>query len=330
MRKSNIDLRIARRDLLKLAGAGGAALAANAIAQAAPAEGQTVTPKAVTNGAGFYRFRMGEFNVTVLSDGQTVSPNTPFPNWGANPGRQAEFEQILRDNYLPVTPFVNNFNPMIVDAGKQRVLIDSGLGAASAQNGTGKLLLHMRAAGISPESITTVFVTHGHGDHISGLTNAQGKPTFSRAEHQMGEAEFNFWASRPEPSPAVKRNLIDMKSRFKLVQADQEIVPGLRTVAAFGHTGGQLAVMASSGGQSLMHLADAGGHFFLSLRVPDHYLGFDASPADAVATRQRLFSQAAADRIMVVGYHFPWPGVGYIKREGNAFAYVPAQWVWGA
>ena len=314
---------ISRRNLLKLAGAvgaGSALIGATAPAQAAPAE-QT---GAGTNGAGFYRFKVGEFTAIVLSDGQAVSQNNPFPSWGANPGRQAEFEQTLTDNFIAVTPFVNNFNPIYIDTGKNKVLIDTGFGAAGAQNNTGKMLTHLRAAGVRPEQIDTVFITHGHGDHIQGLTTAQGRPVFAKAQHVMGEAEFNQWATANNPSAAVKKNLIDMKSRFTLVQADQEIVPGIRTVSSGGHTKNHLAVLVASGDKQLMHFGDAGGHFILSLKFPDHYLGFDADPQQAITTRKALFERATTERMMVVGYHFAWPGVGFIKRDGNAYAFAPA------
>ncbi|MGK0619512.1 MBL fold metallo-hydrolase [Meiothermus cerbereus] len=301
--------KVSRRQALKLLGTTGAV----AVAGTMPAMAQQ-TP-AMPNGAGYYRFKLGDFTLTVLSDGQTP-PGNAFPNWGATPGKQAEFEAALRENFLEPTQFINNFNPMVIDTGRAKILIDTGRGQA------GQLLAHLANAGLRPADINTVFITHGHGDHIGGLLR-EGQPVFANAQHVMGEAELQFWLSQATP-PA---SLVALRERFTLVRPGAEIAPGVTAVDTSGHTVGHLAVQVSSAGRTLWHLGDAGGHHILSLRFPDHYLGFDANPQQAVATRARLWQAAAAERIMVVGYHFAWPGVGYVRRSGNAYEFVPAFFV---
>ncbi|PYE52958.1 MBL fold metallo-hydrolase [Deinococcus yavapaiensis] len=304
--RKNLD----RRDALKLTL--GASLVAATSGFTAKAQTSQNAPAAGTNGGGFYRTKVGDFTVVVLSDGQ-AAPGAALPNWGANPELQDQFAAALRENFIDPARYVNNFNPMLIDTGTQRVLIDTGRGGDA-----GRLLANMAAAGYRPADVTTVFLTHGHGDHIGGLASFPG------ARLVMGEAEFNFWATQAQPSAAVQKNLIANRARFTLLGENAEIVPGVTTVPAYGHTAGQFAVLVRSGDQQLMHLADAGGQSILSLRFPANYLGFDADKPTAVATRARLFDRASNDRLRVVGYHFPWPGIGYVRRrEGGGYEFVP-------
>ncbi|MBB6099398.1 glyoxylase-like metal-dependent hydrolase (beta-lactamase superfamily II) [Deinobacterium chartae] len=306
-----------RRDALKLLGVAGvsAALGGSTLLSAR-AQAQT-PPPAPLNAAGFYKFKVGDYTVTVLSDGQAVGGNA-LPNWGANPELQDQFQATLRENFLNPERFVNNFNPMLVDTGTERVLIDTGRGGDA-----GRLVASLAAAGYQPEQVTVVFLTHGHGDHIGGVTSAPGTLRYPNARLVMGEAEFNFWAGQAQPNAAVQNNLIALRDRFTLVGEGATIVPGVTTVPAYGHTPGQMAVLVSSGNDQVMHLADAGGHYLLSFQYPQQYLGFDADKPAAVATRARLFDRAASERLKVVGYHYPWPGVAYVRKVGNAYQYVP-------
>jgi glyoxylase-like metal-dependent hydrolase (beta-lactamase superfamily II) len=309
---------ISRRDALKLVGGAGVAAATGGLslglAQAAPA-----TP----NGAGFYRFKLGEYTLTLLSDGQTA-PGNAFPNQGANAAEQPKYEQFMRDNFQDPTKFVNNFIPMLVDTGRSKILIDTGNGIGGLSRGVGRTLQHLQASGVKPEDINTVFLTHGHGDHITGLTS-DGKPTYPNARLVMGEAEYNFWTTQANPSDSVKANLIGLKDRFTLLKAGEGIAPGLTAVATPGHTAGHMAVMVASGNAGLMHFGDAGGHFLLSLRYPnEHYLGFDSDKEQVVKTRVQMFGKAADEKLLVVGYHYFWPGMGYLRKKDNYFEFVPA------
>ncbi|AFZ69015.1 MBL fold metallo-hydrolase [Deinococcus peraridilitoris] len=310
------ETKLARRQALKLLGATGLAAAGSSLATAA-AQAQQAAPAATArNGAGFYKTKVGDFTVTILSDGQSA-PGPALPNWGANPDLQEQFQASLREAGINPAQYQNNFNPMLVDTGTEKVLMDTGRGGEQ-----GQLLANLAAAGYQPTDVTTVFLTHGHGDHIGGITRG-GALTFPRARLVMGESEFNFWASQAQPNAAVQNNMVALKDRYTLVQAGAQIVPGLTTVAAYGHTPGQLALLVRSGNQQLLHLADAGGHYVLSFRYPQQYLGFDQDKSTAVATRNALFNRAAAENLRVVGYHYNWPGVGYVRKAGNAYDFIP-------
>ncbi|WP_051935521.1 MBL fold metallo-hydrolase [Deinococcus sp. YIM 77859] len=309
---------INRRSALRLLGTAGLLTAAAPLARAQA----TPTPEVPLNGNGFYRQRIGDLTVTVVSDG-TAPLAAVLPTWGANPDRQAEFAATLAEYHVPTTNTVNHFNPVVIETDTHRVLIDTGRGGAN-----GQLLTHLRRAGIDPASIDTVFITHGHGDHIGGLTT-QGQPTFPAARHVMGAAEFSFWTAQPNPNAAVQANLIGLRDRLTLLEPGAEIVPGLTAVASPGHTAGHLSVRAQRGGPGLLVFGDAAGHFLLSLKHRGAYVSFDADGPLAARTRQRLFAQAVDEGLWVTGYHFPFPAIGHLRRViGGAYEYEPTVWQW--
>jgi glyoxylase-like metal-dependent hydrolase (beta-lactamase superfamily II) len=315
---------VSRRDALKLLGGAGLLAASGGVPLSlSSANAQTVA--SLPNGAGFNRLKIGDFTVTVLSDGQSP-PGPLLPNWGANPDRQEDFKKTLSENFINPALARNNFNPVVVDTGKNKVLFDTGLGPqAQAGAPIGRLLENMKNAGLSPSDIDTVFITHGHPDHVQGMTDAAGKPVFDKAQFVMGGVDFDFWTKAAQVSAAIAKNIVPFKDRFKLIKPGDEIVPGITSVDSPGHTPGHQSVLLASGSSQMMVFGDAAGHYLLSLMYPEAYLGFDADKSVVLATRAKLFDRVASEKMLVSGYHFPWPAVGYIrKRAAGGYELVPA------
>ena len=316
---------VSRRDALKLF-AGTGLVAANGGIGLNLANAQAAAAGAA-NGGGFNRIKIGDSTVIVLSDGQTP-PGPLLPNWGANPELKADFEKTLQEAFINPAAARNNFNPVYVDTGKNKVLIDTGLGVqAQAGAPVGRLIAHLESAGVKASEIDTVFITHGHGDHIGGMTGTDGKPLFPNAKYIMGETEHTFWTkpATGEVGAGIKKNVIGVQDRLTLIKAGAEIVPGLTSVDSPGHTPGHLSVLISSGNQQMMAFADAAGHWLLSLQYPQAYLGFDNNKELVVQTRAKLFDRVSSEKMLATGYHFPWPGACYIrKRAAGGYEFIPA------
>ncbi len=321
-RSSDDATKISRRKALQSLGLGVAALGAftggsHALAQTQPARA----------GGAYYRTQVGDARITVLSDLQTEFDI--IPNLAADPARAAEFEKTLIENFQTKKDRVD-FNVVLVEIGGRRILIDTGNGAPG-----GKLLQSLRSVGLNLNSIDTVFVTHFHPDHMDGLTNEQGQLVFPPARLVTGEAEFQFWSnpdlikqlSANEATKGIidaqQKNILAFKDRWTLIKNNGEIAPGLTGVLLPGHTPGQMGVRVSSGSNTLMLITDAAHHSVLHLQLQNVTTAFDTDPQACLVTRTKLLEQLAADRTRMLGYHFPWPGIGFVKRKGNAFEFIP-------
>ena len=200
--------------------------------------------------------------------------------------------------------------------------LDGDLDQADPAEIMGRLAAQLRR--LRPQVVVTFGPdgSYGHPDHIGGLVDGEGRPVFAKAEHLMGRVDLEFWLQNP--SPAVQRALVPLKERIRPVEDGEEILPGVRAVASFGHTPGHMSLEAISEGKRLFIFGDAAGHYLLSLRFPQAYLAFDMDKAQVVRTRARLFQKVSEERSLITAYHFPWPAVGYIRREGEGYAFVPA------
>ncbi|SLN21041.1 N-acyl homoserine lactonase [Roseovarius albus] len=294
--------KLARRTFLTAAAAAPLA-AATSVKAAAPMLGAAVTP--------FNRFRVGAFEVTtLLVDSRTVEG--PQQIFGMNVSPE-EFAEVSAAANLPTDKAKFFFTPTLVNTGSELVLFDTGL------NGAG-MAAAVTAAGYAPDQIDVVVITHMHPDHIGGLMT-DGSPTFTNARYITGRVEFDTWAKAGnEGFEALMRPLGDQTT---MLEGGQDVVSGITSVPAFGHTPGHMTYMIESDGQQLLIAADFANHYVWSLAHPDWEVKFDMDKAAAAATRRSLLDMMAADKVPFVGYHMPWPGVGYVLAHGNSYVYVP-------
>jgi glyoxylase-like metal-dependent hydrolase (beta-lactamase superfamily II) len=314
-----------RRSMLKLGLAGAAGGLAAPQIMTRTAYGQFDMPQPA--GRDFYRFDLGDLTVTTILDGMRPGEG-PHPTFGADQPSEAVAE-LMRENFLPADRMVNPFTPVLVGAGSELVLFDTGLGEGGREAGMGKLRERMQAAGHAPEEVTVVVLTHFHGDHVGGLME-NGSPAFPNARYVMGEKEFEFWTapermSGPTEGGArtVAEKVVPLAENATFVADGAEVVPGITAMEAFGHTPGHMIFRLDSGGDSLILTADTANHFVASLRRPDWHVRFDMDKDAAAATRKRVFDMIAADRLPFIGYHMPFPAVGYVEKLDTGYRYVP-------
>jgi glyoxylase-like metal-dependent hydrolase (beta-lactamase superfamily II) len=324
-------LLLTRRGALRagLATPAAAALPGAALAQASP----------TAQGAGFYRFRLGDLRCAVVSDGSLTIEAPVQASLAINATPEA-VAATLAERFLPADRGTLHFNALLIETAERKVLVDTGSRSAMGPS-TGKLIANLRFAGVAPEQIDTVVISHAHPDHLFGVLDAAGALAFPAAWVLVGGAEHAFWTgdadlSRSPIDPSLKRMVTDgarehlgaIAARLELVGPDRELAPGLTAVATPGHTPGHLSFLLASGGAQLFVTHDVVHHFGTALPHPEWKVAFDTDPDLAVETRKRVLDRVATDRAPVLAYHFPFPGLGHVARRTGGYAWEPVPWSW--
>jgi glyoxylase-like metal-dependent hydrolase (beta-lactamase superfamily II) len=318
---------LSRRDVFVSAGLAAGFGLASRLALIVPAHAQK-TPGPATP---VHKFKVGSFECTALYDGIWEKPHDPafFKNASLDEIKAALRGAGQTDEFVPIP-----FTPMVVSTGRDLILFDSGTGGQMVPT-AGKLADNMKAAGIDAAKITRIMISHFHPDHIFGLmqkeTNAQVYPN---AEIVVSTTEYRFWTDPAviERLPEARRPLarriqatFPTWKNIRQVDGEAEVAAGVRTVPAPGHTPGHTAFHIASGAAQMIYSADTFYVPALSLATPNWQGVFDQDSQLAVKTRIALADRIVADKVMVAGYHFPWPGSGTIARDGNGYVLAPAR-----
>ncbi len=286
-----------------------------------------------------YKFKVGSFECMAVSDGtHTYAPPTfpPPPSFLFSNAPGQRLEHVLHEHNLQAEQWVEWVSPyicLVVDTGKNLVLVDTGAGSLAPT--TGKLVQNLKTVGIAPEDIDTVILTHGHPDHLGGNTDVGGKPVFTNARYIISRDEWDFWMSGQaelkldEHSREIlvgyaRKNLPPIQNQLDLVDYGMEILPGVQTVAAPGHTPGHMALTISSEGEQLLCLSDTVLHP-IHLEQPDWYAAVDLDPGLVEATRRRILDKAATEKALVIAFHFPFPGLGHVSQSGDTWRWQPVE-----
>jgi glyoxylase-like metal-dependent hydrolase (beta-lactamase superfamily II) len=307
----------------------------------AQAEGDSQASAQPLNGNGFYRFKIGDFEATVISDGYGEFPVGPIFAMNVS---EDELAPVLKANFMqPVIQVTNNV--LVVDTGAERLLVDTGFGEKIGPSfgSFPGLEANLRRAGIAPDSIDLVVTSHCHLDHIGGLVTKSGALAFPKAQFVFVDTEWNYWTgsryesevnSSPMPDPfkqatiAAAENLPPVADQSRFVKQGGEITSGVHYIAAPGHSLSHASILFTSGREQFMHMGDIAHNPVTSLQHPDWTPLFDYDPAQAIKSRKAILNRVATDRNMVMGYHFPFPAIGHVIAYDAAYHWEAAQWAW--
>lgn len=322
--------RMNRRQVLT----GVTAVAAAPVVASMPAH--AAAPPIGKQNAGFYRYKVGSIEVTVVTDGLREAP---LADAFVRNATKDQVNAALQTAFLPRDKMITPFNPVVINTGSKLAVIDTGLGAgmfAQSKGAVGQFHTNLAAAGIESKSIDTVIVTHCHPDHINGLVGADGKPAFANAEVMVPAAEIKFWnddAAMNKAPEGLKGNFNNTRRVFQALgnkltpyEAGKELVPGVTSVATHGHTPGHMSHIVASGGSKLYVQADVTNVPFLFARNPGWHVMFDMDAAMAEATRRSVYDMLVAEKMIVQGFHYPFPSLAYVEKVGSGYREVPVPW----
>jgi glyoxylase-like metal-dependent hydrolase (beta-lactamase superfamily II) len=280
-----------------------------------------------TPAPGFYRVMVGDIEVTPISDGTVDLPMDQLLH------QKPELTKAtLEKNFLKV-PVETSDNAFLVNTGSKLVLVDTGAGALFGPT-LGRFVQNLKAAGYQPEQIDEIYITHMHGDHVGGLVH-DGQRVFPNATVRAGKADADFWLNKAnmDKAPADKKGFFQgamgsinpyvQAGKFKAIEADGQLVPGVTAVAEHGHTPGHTTYVVESRGQKLWLIGDLIHVAAVQMDNPQVTIGFDSDEKAAYASRKKVFDDAAKNGYLIGGAHLQFPGLGHLQTQGKGYRWVP-------
>ena len=315
-----------------LMGAAAAALAtAGTLPTTAPSLG--AAPPAGKQAPGVYRHKLGDLEITQIADG---SVTFPLQDGFVTNTDKAAVNTALEAAFLPRDQITIIFNPMVVNTGSKLVLIDTGYGAVGPKT-AGQLVTNMGAAGIDPKAIDIVVISHLHPDHINGLVGADNALAFPNAEIKMPTKEVAYWMDDGNMSRAPAGRLADyfknvrrvmgvVSSKVTHYEWDKEVAPGITAFPTVGHTPGHTSFVIASGSARLLVQSDVTNHPALFVRNPGWSAVFDLDGPQAIETRRKFYDMAVAEKSLIAGFHYPFPSLGHVEKDGTNYRLIPIGW----
>jgi glyoxylase-like metal-dependent hydrolase (beta-lactamase superfamily II) len=297
-----------------------------------PRGGLAGAPFAHRQGPGAYRYKVGDYQLTALYDGIWYVPidDKFLRNATADEVDAALAAAFLKPRVLPVS-----FTALLVNTGAKLVLIDTGTAGQLADT-AGVMLDNLKVAGVEPAQIDTILISHFHPDHIDGIKTKDGAKVFPNAEMWVPEPEWTFWmddANVGRYTGSVHRYFLNARRIFADIAGEvrrfkpgAEVVPGIVSIPAYGHTPGHTAFSIHSANQSLLAMSDTARNPYLFVRHPDWQPAFDMDGPEAAQTRRAMLERAASERMLVEAYHFPFPACGHIVKAGAGYEFEPVMW----
>jgi glyoxylase-like metal-dependent hydrolase (beta-lactamase superfamily II) len=326
---------LSRRDVLTAAAAAGAA---TALSQLGMPAAHAAVPPADAQAPGFYRYKVGAFECTSINDG---ARSFPMPDkWVTNVPKE-EALAAADAAYMPKGMVTVPFNPQLINTGSKLVLVDCGNGIATygpSKGAVGRTLQNLAAAGVDPKSIDVVLITHLHPDHTNGIRALDGSMAFPNAEIMVPAKDWAFWmsdenAAKADSNPMMKNYFANVRKIYAGIESkvtkyewDKEVIPGFTSIGTPGHTHGHTSFAIASGSSKILLQADVTNIPEFFLRNPDWHVAYDAEPELAQTTRHKFYDMAAAEKATVVGFHFTFPSIGHVEKDGTKYRLIPSAW----
>jgi glyoxylase-like metal-dependent hydrolase (beta-lactamase superfamily II) len=291
-------------------------------------------PAAGKQAPGVYRYAVGSYECTSINDGTRTFP---MPDNFVKNVSKDEALAAAAAAYFPAGKVTVPFNPQIINTGSKLVLIDTGYGPGIAPS-VGLLPANMAAAGIDPKAIDIVVLSHLHPDHINGLRTAEGTAAFPNAEVKAPAVDWAFWMSddnmaKAQSNPMMKayfdntrKVMTPFAKTITQYEWGKEVAPGITAIDTRGHTPGHASFAVASGSARILIQSDVTNIPEFFLRHPDWHVAYDVDPDQAQITRHKFYDMAAAEKALIVGFHFAFPSIGYVEKDGAGYRLVPVNW----